>query len=88
VKEIVLGVSDKVRVTDKLNDKSYDLRKPNIGELMTFQKSQKKDADDVGTVEALIDFLEGLGLPKDVSLSLTSEELTAISEAVNSAKKK
>lgn len=62
-----------------------EISKPNIKQVMDYQKKVKDDSDDL---EIVLDFLAELGLPKDKAYTLTPDDLQLIVEALVSSKKK
>jgi len=62
-----------------------EISKPNIKQVIEYQKKVKEDEENV---EVVLDFLAELGLPKDKAYSLTPDDLQLIVEALVSSKKK
>lgn len=60
---------------------------PTVKQSQEYAKSVK-DIEDSEATDKLLDFLEGLGLPKDISESMESEHLTSIVQALVPAQKK
>jgi len=70
----------------KMDDEQYRVKHPTVKELEVFQKknSEKEEMD----IEGVVDFLEGLGLPKDVAYSMEPSHLNIVVDAISGNKKK
>jgi hypothetical protein len=67
--------------------KSFDIKKPTAREVATLHK-KTKDADEFARLEALLDFFESLGLPKELSSRLNTDQVIELSENLLTPKKK
>lgn len=70
----------------KIDDVVYDVKKPNNREIDEFASFQD-DLGDSNALKSVIDLLDKLGLPKDVSWELMPEHLNKIAEALMPQKK-
>lgn len=60
--------------------KEYKLNFPTMKQLNEFQK--KSEGKDVQEIEMMFDFLDSLGLPKEVSENLYPDDISNIMEAL------
>jgi len=65
----------------------YNLKFPTVKQSQDYA-SKVKDMNESEATEALLDFIDGLGLPKDVSSDMESEHLTTLIQALVPNKKK
>jgi hypothetical protein len=65
-------------VSFKLKGVEHNVVKPTNGQIKQYSKALKLCEDDESKEKALIDFLENLGLKKEVYESLTPEQLKTI----------
>lgn len=70
----------------KLDGEVYELRYPTVEQVKTFSGMDKKGVDE--NVELMVDFLEGLGLPKKVSYGMEADHLKELLEELNGSEKK
>lgn len=74
--KIDLGGTKVFEVT--FNGKDYEINEPAVKDAQAFSKAQKKkDADEMGV---FIDFLSGLGLPKEVGEQLPLSKIKYLTE--------
>ena len=86
MKEVDLKPSSKIKI--KRDGKEYILRKPKMGEILELEKKTKELRESGGSGnEEVIMYLESLGLPRDVTLDLDSEELEQVVGVVTNSKK-
>lgn len=69
-----------------LDSGEYVMRKPTVGESRLMQKQLMEDKSS--SIEIMCDMLEKLGMPKDVSESLDTDAMEALTEALIAPKKK
>ena len=62
----------------QVNGTSYEVREPKIKDARAFQKAQKKKGDD--EMGVFIDFLDGLGLPREVSENLALSKIKTLTD--------
>jgi hypothetical protein len=60
-----IDLGDEVKIEVSYKTEVYTLREPTVAELESF-----KSADEAGSVDALINLLEKLGMPKDVVMGM------------------
>jgi len=63
-----------------MDDKEYKVKHPNVRQVEDLQKATKEDASDISKT---IDFLEMLGLPKDVAYGMEPEHLATVVEHIS-----
>lgn len=78
------------KVVFKLNwfGSSYELTKPTVKQTIDYQRKVTKLTDDIEKFEAMIDFLHGLGLKKEVSESMDMEQLLTVVQSIMPQDKK
>lgn len=81
-------VKSKPKEKVKLFDVEYEYRRPVVADAKILAKLQSKDISDVDKIELTIEFLSGLGLPKDVISQLDFEEYSALMTVVSAKEKK
>lgn len=65
----------------KLNGKSYDIREPTVKDATAFQKAQK-DKQEGDEISLFINFLEGLGLPRDIAENLSLSKIEILTKRI------
>lgn len=78
----------KKKLEIKYEGKDYSLRFPTYKESITYSKKLKENDSIEHQADALLDYLAGLGLPKEVSENLESEHIVQILDLINDSKKK
>lgn len=86
MEQITLGQKTVFKVV--IGDNEYEMKKPTAKEVAKLHKSSKDKKDDLETLEALIDFFEGLGLPRKVTEDLEVDQILLLSEKIGGSKKK
>lgn len=74
----------------KVEGESYEVRKPKATTLSQFQvKLANFDSkkDDSKAIDLIIDFLDSLGLPKEVASELDIDQIETLMEHIGSKKK-
>ena len=72
----------------KRNGVEYKVKVPSVDEGRTYTKNvAKAEKEEKDTVEFMFDFLEVLGLPKDVSDKLTGPQLAELMGELTKVKK-
>lgn len=74
----------KSEIKVKIYEKEYNLTKPKVRQVREMQEKLK--ADD--KVQAMVDFMALLGLPKEVSEEMEIEHLTMLLDYLSDSKKK
>jgi len=69
-----------------LESGEYVMRKPTVGESRLMQKQLQEDKS--ASIDIMVEMLEKLGMPKEVSESLDTDAMEALSEALIAPKKK
>jgi len=84
--ELKLSSPQQIKVV--YGEASYMVSKPKMGQLLEFEKKKNEmEASNGGISEAVVAFLEVLGLPREVTLDLDSENVGAVVEALTAGKK-
>lgn len=65
----------------------YKVKFPSVKQLSDFQKDMEAKGGS-GDLSDTVKFLEGLGLPQNVSYDLELEHLTVVMETISGSKKK
>lgn len=85
----MLEIKGPTKVLIKIAGVDYHVRKPTVGEVEANAEAAKDTEKDASLMmKNLINFLDKLGIPADVSRSLEIEQLTEIMEYLNGSKKK
>lgn len=66
--------------------KTYDLKKPKIGQVRMFEKAYS-EGDSVAKTDAMLSFISACGLPAEVIDELDVDGLNAVTEALMPKKK-
>jgi hypothetical protein len=84
--EINLGQPTILKIN--YDGKAYEVRRPKFKELSDYQvRLSEAKSDDQKMMNEILDFLSGLGFPKDVALELEVDQLERLIEAVTAKKK-
>jgi hypothetical protein len=67
---------------------SYEIKKPNVILSLEYQKKIESLSGNIEKVEAMIDFLHGLGLPKDITYQMDFDQLDQVIQTVMPVDKK
>ena len=73
-----------------IDDVRYPVNKPNLKMLKDFtakQKDLEKNGSDIDVIDSSVDFLNGLGLPKDVVENLDPQMIEEVTNVVTGQKK-
>lgn len=70
----------------KLDGKTYNVRSPKVKEVEKLQKESKEKGDE--DLSVAINFLDSLGMPKDVCYGMEAEHLQIVIETVSGASEK
>lgn len=74
----------------KLDGNVYELKSPNVSMIQAYTANQKKlekNKDEDAVMNAAMDFLADLGMPKDISSTLEMDHLESIITNVTGQKK-
>lgn len=74
------------KIEIELDDELYKLKTPQVEELKKFKEMMKCAGEDVD-LEKIVDFLDSLGLPKKVGMTLEMDHFELIFEALHEKKK-
>lgn len=83
MKELDFSQDQKIKV--KYGSQSYEVKYPSVKEVILYRDSVEKSPGKES--EIFLDFLSQLGLPKEVSESLSMRHVTALAEALMETKK-
>lgn len=75
---------DRKKLKFKLDGKEHEVNFPTVGQLKAYQKANQESQD---TFETTVDFLEKLGLEKEVCMGLEADHLKTIVEYISGQKK-
>lgn len=70
----------------KIDEKVYSVKKPTTRQVSEYEKSVKEKEEK--SVDSVVEFLEMLGLPADVSYGLEVDHLVEIVELISGGNKK
>lgn len=79
-------VKEKTIVDVKIGDKTYPVRRPKMHEQLALEE-KLKSAGGTGILAIMLDWAEGLGLPKAVALDLEQESFMDMIEFLSGSKK-
>ncbi len=79
----VIKISAKKPVTLDIEGKKYDVFKPTLAVALEYEKA----GEDKSSKDRLLDMLSSLGLPKELLLTLDTDQLTEVAGAISPAKK-
>ena len=82
----MLDFKDEV-VKFKFKGDEYEVEKPTVKQSRDYGKKLKELGDDSEKEDALFDFLEELGLPKEVSYTLKQGHIMALVAALGESEK-
>lgn len=71
----------------KIDGNVYSVRKPTVQQITELTKKQDAKKEDSEGVESSIEFLDTLGLPKEVGMSLEAHMIEEIVNDVSGSKK-
>lgn len=71
-----------------IDDTTYELRKPKISEIVGYRKELKEGQGNEDSINSTIDWLVGLGLPKEIILELDQDVFLELVEYVAEASSK
>lgn len=81
-------ISEQPKEKIKIYGVEYSVSRPSVAQVRLITEFSKgTDSNSVEAVDALIEFVSGLGIPKDVIESLEIKHLTALMEHLVGAKK-
>jgi len=72
----------------KCDGKIYEMRKPSMGQAIAFQEALGSDKKGSGALKAMLDLIDGLGLPKEVAENLDVDQMEALISVLVQGKKK
>ena len=81
-------VKSKPKEKLKLFGVEYEYRRPVVADAKVLAKLQSPDMNIVDRIELTVEFLSGLGLPKDVVSQLDFEEYSQLMAVVSAVEKK
>jgi len=84
---VIVDLGEKAKVTVKVKGESYDMRLPTVKESQTL-KEETTNLSEEEQFEKSISLLELLGLPRDVSLDLDSQQFDKLNEGLMGMSKK
>ena len=61
----------------KLDGNVYKVKNPSVKDVQAFQKESEKVSEG-DSIEMTVEFLAGLGLPKDVAYGMEADHLTTV----------
>jgi hypothetical protein len=73
-----INLDSEILVRAKFGGQTFELREPTVKQVQAFQKMMK-DGDEM---DSYLEFLEDLGLPKDVTENLGITKLQKLSEGL------
>ena len=83
----MLEITKKTKVI-KINDVEYSLKQPTYKDSVEYDKSVAEAKDDTKKkIDCLFNYLEKLGLPKEISTDLEIENITEIMNYLSGVKK-
>lgn len=71
----------------KILGREYDVERPSVGHVMTFQKKMKETDDSVDSFEYMCKWISDLGIDEETLKKLKINQLTQLVEYLSDSKK-
>ena len=83
---MLIDLGEKPKADVKVGASVYEMEVPSLLQSQNFR--EKMGADDANVFDLFIDFVVGLGMPKDVAEGLSVQQLTVLAEGLMGDPKK
>lgn len=78
---------ERSKVSVEIYGEKLELRKPTFGESVELSKKIKENGGEENSTEIIMQFLESLGLPKQLLQSMEAEHVVTLLEHISGKKK-